>query len=293
MLLYELTPVKKTAKKAPAKKSAAPKMSAQDALLANSNIPGMADYLAKKYQTKKAPIKKKNPINPVEQSNKLKIQKLYPVATSIVGMCKPFLESIKYNLIKFAVFRGLERSNPATLFKIPCPIDRSPRDTEIEQHKAADDWFLHETGIRYRSNALFGTGSYRQASDYGIVYAMFPIGDFNFCYSPIIDDLTGSLEDPVGYADDYDEEGEMDGDYYLEMVGDHVWEMMPGLKYQHNTGPIGLQKGILSRHEIMFNNKQGAYMFQVGTGFGPAGTSSPILDYLDQAIQDVKSGKTK
>jgi hypothetical protein len=201
---------------------------------------------------------------------------------------------INYNLIKLAVFRGLQTTKPNTLFKVACPIGRQPRDTEPEAHGAADDWFLHAFGVRYRSNALFGTGSYRQASDYGSVFAMFPIGDFNFCYSPVVDDLTGSLEDPAGYADDYsdpdDPDYEMDGDDYLAMVGDHVWDLMAGMQYKHNTN---LQKGILSRHEIMFNNKQGAFMFQVGTGVGPSGTSSPILDYLDQAIRDVKSGKTK
>jgi len=245
---------------------------------------------------KKPVVKKKNPINPGEQKTALQVKKLYPVATTLIQSCGSFLSSINYNLHKFAVFRGLHHTTNG-LFKIPCPVMRQPRDTPPEAHEAADNWFFQNFGISYRSNALFGTGSFNQAKEYGYVSAMFPIGDFNFCYSPIIDDLTGALEDPAGYADDYsdphDPDYEMDGDDYLAMVGDHVWDLMPGLKYQHNTGRAGLQKGILSRHEIMFNNKQGAYMFQLTKTTGLAGSSSPMLELLQQAIEDVKSGKTK
>jgi hypothetical protein len=65
----------------------------------------------------------------------------------------------------------------------------------VEYHHAADNWFLKNTGVRFRSDAIYTTGSYGKAEDYGKVGVIFPIGNFQFCWSPKYDSMLESLKE--------------------------------------------------------------------------------------------------
>jgi hypothetical protein len=56
-------------------------------------------------------------------------------------------------------------------------------------HEAADAWFSRQFGVRFRGAALFCTGSKAQAGIHGKVYKIYHAGGFQFCWSPLVDDL--------------------------------------------------------------------------------------------------------
>jgi hypothetical protein len=107
--------------------------------------------------------------------------------------CAPFLSAIGHNIYKHGLYRGIE-AKLGEFSKQAVPVGRKPVDTPSDMHEAADDWFAKKFGVRYRSNAVFCTGSKEAAEEYGYLYAVFPIGAYSFCYSPIVNDLTAELE---------------------------------------------------------------------------------------------------
>lgn len=119
-------------------------------------------------------------------------------ADLIVRNCQPYLTAIKNQLESNILYRGINvQPGAKVIIQSKCPVNRKPTLTPIEQHHAADDWFFEKTGIRYRSNAVFCTGNRGDAGSYGNMFIIFPIGNFSFCYSPKIDDLTPELDEAV------------------------------------------------------------------------------------------------
>jgi len=56
--------------------------------------------------------------------------------------------------------------------------NRRPKDTPGEIHDFIDDYFEKEYGSRFRSEAIFATGSYSTAKSYGNVYIILPVGKY-------------------------------------------------------------------------------------------------------------------
>jgi hypothetical protein len=69
--------------------------------------------------------------------------------------------------------------------------DRKPRNMPAKTHAMLDDWFERNFQMRPRSEGIFtrGEGHGSLFSTYGPMYAMFPIGDFKFIWSPKVPDL--------------------------------------------------------------------------------------------------------
>ena len=157
-------------------------------------------------------------------------------AKLIAKNCQPFLAAVKGKPNKHILFRGIRgvEFGDKIMRKGKCPVGRKPRDTPKIIHKFADEWFLEKTGIRYRSNAVFCTGYEGNASTYGPVYVMLPIGPMSFCYSPLIEDLTNDLDMASS-----DEETRKD-----------TRKTLKDGKYEQNTN---LVSAIKSGHEIMIH----------------------------------------
>lgn len=116
-------------------------------------------------------------------------------ANDIRANCQPYLRQVG-NDVTQPLYRGFNPTTVRSNFTImKCPVDRNPTSTDSEVHWISDQWFLDQFGVRFRSNAVFASGNYYQADTYGRVCAIFPIGEFKFCYSPIITDLFDSWED--------------------------------------------------------------------------------------------------
>ena len=121
-----------------------------------------------------------------------------PVLNYINEHCQPYLDAIGHNMTGRLLYRGVSRSLIGRLPAIPelpnCSIvpghydNRKPRDTHIDVHNEMNRMFNEYHGAPFR-NGLFVTGSLKEAKSYGEAVVIFPIGDFKFCWSPLIIDL--------------------------------------------------------------------------------------------------------
>lgn len=98
--------------------------------------------------------------------------------------CSPFLKEIGD---KLPLYRGTTKKIYG-LTKLKVRKNRIPKDTSEEIHTILNDSFKFLSGIYYRSEAIFVTGSRRIAYDYGNLYMIFPIGKFNYAWSSLVED---------------------------------------------------------------------------------------------------------
>lgn len=98
--------------------------------------------------------------------------------------CQPFLKHHPDGLM----FRGMKNKGVGA-FKQSVRGDRKPKNMLPELHSKIDDWFQTKFGIKARSETVFVTGDFNDARSYGKAYAVFPIGEFDFVWSPEVGDL--------------------------------------------------------------------------------------------------------
>lgn len=67
--------------------------------------------------------------------------------------------------------------------------DRKPLDTGMGLHTVMDEWFFEKFGHRARSQGLFVTGDTKQVSLYGERFIIFPVGEYEYIWSPMVRDL--------------------------------------------------------------------------------------------------------
>jgi len=165
------------------------------------------------------------------------------IAKTILRDCGPYLSMIGNKPTQYKIWRGT--NDIGTVFsKNKCPFNRSPRDTDEEVHWVVDEWFLERTGIRFRSNATFGTGDYDVVvSNYGSPYIIFPIGEFSYCWSTKVADMTYDLFNP--------DEG--------EILGTEVKKIQSELKKSNYVFNESMRQAIESKHEIMLHCPNGYY----------------------------------
>lgn len=168
------------------------------------------------------------------------------VAEIIKRDCAPFLKEI---CDKLPLYRGSKKLLLWTT-KMSVRKDRKPMDASLELHNTLNTALQELSGINYRTEAVFATGSRRSAYDYGNSYLFFPIGKFNYAWSPLITDAytffgQGSDSEAV-------ESGELvyypeNRSKYLDDVFDYV--MSGKAMYKFDTG---LRDAATSKNEIMF-----------------------------------------
>lgn len=120
--------------------------------------------------------------------------------------------------------------------------DRKPLDTHPTLHQKLDDWFFENFGQRPRTQAMFCFGDSRSGVDatdhYGTTYAVFPIGKFEYVWSPDVQDLYSQME-------------ESGDNKYLDSDEDFD-EYMKGLHYRDDN----LWKAVTSKNELMVSCKK-------------------------------------
>jgi len=109
--------------------------------------------------------------------------------------CQPFIQAnhqaLKNNEY---LYRGVKAASVDQKFiQGDVRTDRRPRDTSKIWHQILDEFFQSKFGWPYRSAGLFATTDMFTAIDYGKAYAIFPIGEYRLCYSPVISDMTIDL----------------------------------------------------------------------------------------------------
>lgn len=125
-------------------------------------------------------------------------------ASLVVRDCVPFLKESDFQItpsgvIRNGLYRGIDSasliSDLGYMLKIPGRNkDRTPKDTSEELHAILNDYLQKEFGIPYRSRAVFCSNSPLQASNYGLIYLIFPIGSFDYVYSEKISDAFIALD---------------------------------------------------------------------------------------------------
>ena len=132
-----------------------------------------------------------------EDSGDITMKHLENIAKTIARDCAPFINNNWTDLQNGKVlYRGVKGADNLRDFFIKGNVrtDRAPRDTPTPWHNLMDEYFKKTFNYPYRSASMFAyMGSAMSVGDFGIPYAVFPIGDYDICYSPIISDMTLDL----------------------------------------------------------------------------------------------------
>ncbi|WP_156368605.1 hypothetical protein [Duganella sp. Leaf61] len=107
---------------------------------------------------------------------------------------KNSIKFMKFSFESLKFFRGVGEDilvDRPTIHKTR--MDRRPRDLALGLHEEADNWFNMRFGVRYRSQALFITGSWTAARAYAAsdqhVVRIIPAEQYRFCWSATLRDL--------------------------------------------------------------------------------------------------------
>jgi hypothetical protein len=119
--------------------------------------------------------------------------------------CAPFLREVEAPLYRGIYTRSssLKKMGP-DLFRGTVRKDRRPKDSSEELNANLNMGIERHLGIKNaRDTSLFCSFSMSQANSYGTeVFLVFPIGDFQYIWSPFIADAYAALEDNWGDWDD-------------------------------------------------------------------------------------------
>lgn len=147
--------------------------------------------------------------------------------------CQPYL-----NLTEELIYRGISNSSSIknSINKLQVRADRRPRDSVKPLHNALNEYLKKKFNHPYRENSLFATGKKSIAIGYvtsrnhedvpkdtGTVCIIFPIGQFDFCYSRKLIDVSwwltteGLEEFKESFMEKYPNEGTGSVTYFEEL----------------------------------------------------------------------------
>lgn len=122
--------------------------------------------------------------------------------------------------------------------------DRKPRDFSDEEHEELNNWFNENHGFKARSEAVFCFGDKARdyvTAEYGPLYFIFPIGEFEYVWSPNITDLyVEALQNNIDHYPDDATEAEKEKYSPIEL-------------FMRNAGyrTTGFEKAVAGSNEIM------------------------------------------
>lgn len=178
--------------------------------------------------------------------DEVKQKPLFNIAEKIKRDCQPYLKQNKNAMISRSLYRGVKTGmdDPLTIQKSVRLDDRRSSDSDARVHDFFNKYFTEIYGAPFR-NAMFASGSPGAASDYGDnVYIVFPIGEFQYLWSDVVDDLYSNT---LVAGDDL--EGPEELAPGTEMYN-HLYHTFV-TSYQTDE----FEKAILSQHEIMIRVK--------------------------------------
>lgn len=180
--------------------------------------------------------------------------------------CMPFLEKVggfENAVFKNPLFRGVNFFMHDPVKTVEVAQNRKPVDTPEEIHNIINTWFLKRTGVPFRSASVFCTGDWSEARRYGSgeghVVTVIPAGKFNYCWSPIYNDM---YEDLGHYVYNIDQISGANRDKTTEFLLRNPSKLINFLvkgKYKFNTG---LVQAIASKKELMINCQQAIVISQ-------------------------------
>jgi len=147
--------------------------------------------------------------------------------------CKPFVSAFKAQSPVDLLYRGIKNPKNGLYSILNVRKDRKPLSTPESVTKILDAEFLKYFGIKARTQTLFCTGLDGYAKEYGALYSIFPIGDFDLIWSPEIIDLFVTLPDNPE-----------------KLPPDEIIDLID-VKNNYKRGKNQLKKAIASGYEIM------------------------------------------
>jgi len=149
--------------------------------------------------------------------------------------CQPFLREIRFpNNSNRWLYRGVaDFQADRRMEPIQVRTDRRPKDSAVAVHNITDQWMLEQFGWKPRSQGLFVCGNVGLAGYYGKVCAVFPRGEFQYVWSPVINDLTAWIGNAIGTVPKSEEELRD----YNSMI-QKIIELLEAGKWQQNKGML-------------------------------------------------------
>ena len=119
------------------------------------------------------------------------------IMQTISKNCKPFLKLIGSQVTTYPLYRGMEAaSHPESITKKQVRLDnRRPMSSAQIKHDRYNLYFQEVFGAPFR-NALFASGDRKMAQFYGYPFVVFPIGEFEFIWSPDVNDMALDIQWP-------------------------------------------------------------------------------------------------
>jgi len=169
-------------------------------------------------------------------------------------MCQLWLTATKGEM----VYRGMKNKDD-TPFVLHPRTDRRPLDATPAKHAALNAMFASINSPVNRDNAMFVTPSSEDASHYGEVYIMFPVGQFEYAWSPTIFD-TASMS--IVRMADYMHGDDRSAHITIPAPGTIApinWKTSPSNPKSYDPKRVGdlfwvnkgLERAVLSNHEIL------------------------------------------
>jgi hypothetical protein len=152
--------------------------------------------------------------------------------------CQPYLTQIDSDILQYPLYRGMGTAEQPALKKKVRLAGRKPMDTPDNVHSMLNNSFTQLFGAPFR-DSMFASGSFHVTNDYGNLYLVFPIGDFEFIWSSDVVDLFSEHGD---YLNGISQNTHPTLDSQVVMT-----EWVHDLGYQNTD----LQKAIQSHHELM------------------------------------------
>lgn len=116
----------------------------------------------------------------------------HEIAEFIAQYCEPWVNATD-GMISGFVWRGIKTAGRTDAFVRKTRTDRKPLHTTDELHIAFNTMLEIAGSKANRTNSAFVTNRLDQASGYGDVYAYFPIGNFDYAWSPRFGDWTSGI----------------------------------------------------------------------------------------------------
>jgi hypothetical protein len=114
----------------------------------------------------------------------------FEIASKIGRDCEYFFEQADWdpsNVRNTSLFRGMRKINDD--FSLQKTLkSRWTTDSSQELTDILDDYLFKKSKIHFRKDSFFCCGDNSVANDYGTVFYIFPIGKFEYAWSPVVDD---------------------------------------------------------------------------------------------------------
>ena len=171
--------------------------------------------------------------------------------------CQPFLNEIED---PFSLLRGLRPTPDWAVKKTARLANRQSMSTPDWLHKELNQMFVKRFRVPFR-NAVFCTGNESQARVYGMMFAVFPIGNYKYAWSPKYRDLYQNFDNFRVHNDQHD---------FIKTVDITSYQT------------TGLNEAIASGHEIMLyaDSYYALNMNHIWTDRNSGPIQNAIQDYL-------------